>query len=87
MSVTLPFYPGCIASTVSVDSYGIFEFPMALLNYSIPYTMRINIARSGYQPISADYFVGGFPIANSLDIGTFMFYQSDNQSKYIHINW
>lgn len=41
ISVSMPFFRTCPAKSVNVDSNGIFQFKMPLLNNSVPYTMSI----------------------------------------------
>lgn len=78
MTVSLPYYPGCKVQNVSPDKNGIFEFNMTVLNDSIPYTMRLEASKIGFDPIVVDYFVGGYPDADIVELGTFSFYKNDN---------
>lgn len=59
----LYFKGGCQSLTVTPDNRGIFEFNMTLLNNTIPYTMRIEANKTGFDPIIFDFFVGGYPLA------------------------
>jgi len=43
--------------------------------------MKIEATKAGYSPISADFFVGGYPITDKVELGTFSFFQTDNKSK------
>ena len=74
LSVSLPFYKGCQTQTVTVDGHGIFEFNMTILNTSIPYTMRLDANKTGFDRIVVDYFVGGYPISDIVELGSFAFY-------------
>ena len=80
LKVYLPFFDGCPAQNVNVDSYGIFEFNMSILNASIPYTMRLEGNKPNFEKIVSDYFVGGYPISDKVEMGSFMFYKKDNNS-------
>src|SRR3569833_2500558 len=52
---------------------------MTLLNASIPYTMRLEATKTSFQQISTDYFVGGYPISDRVEMGSFAFIQADNK--------
>jgi hypothetical protein len=54
---------------------------MTMLNQSIPYTMKIEATKTGYQPIIVDFFVGGYPITDKVELGTYAFYQTDNKGN------
>jgi hypothetical protein len=51
---------------------------MTILNGTIPYLMKIHAEKPNYPPIVFDYFVGGYPRAHNVDMGSFAFYVSDN---------
>ena len=42
---------------------------MTVLNQSIPYTMRIEAEKTGYVATSLDYFVGGIPNLDKVELG------------------
>lgn len=40
--------------------------------------MKIDATKPNYEPLTVDYFVGGYPITDKVELGQFAFYQSDN---------
>ena len=74
VTVSLPYSPGCPVIPVAVDQSGIFAFNMTVLNGSIPYTIRVQATRKAFPPIVFDYFVGGYPLASVVEMGTYAFY-------------
>jgi hypothetical protein len=60
----------CPPLIVPVDSHGIYEFNMSILNSSIPYIMHMNAYKIGYETINMDYFVGGYPNAVHVEMGS-----------------
>lgn len=60
---------------------GIFEFNMTVLNSSIPYTMRLHASKPLFNDIDSDYFVGGYPTTDRVELGSFLFYAPDTASK------
>eukprot|EP00349_Pseudokeronopsis_sp_Brazil_P010707 CAMPEP_0202978818 /NCGR_PEP_ID=MMETSP1396-20130829/85135_1 /ASSEMBLY_ACC=CAM_ASM_000872 /TAXON_ID= /ORGANISM="Pseudokeronopsis sp., Strain Brazil" /LENGTH=172 /DNA_ID=CAMNT_0049717957 /DNA_START=261 /DNA_END=779 /DNA_ORIENTATION=- len=56
---------------------------MTLLNNSIPYTARVSLTKKGFSDITFDFFVGGFPIAPTIELGTYVFFQSDQKQHNV----
>lgn len=83
VKVSLPNYSGCPHITVPIDSHGVFEFNMSILNGTIPYLMKIHSTRPGFPKIVFDYFVGGFPRSTVVEMGTYSFYKSDVQQHNV----
>lgn len=77
----MPFSNKCPAQVVKVGNGGVIEFNMTILNQSIPYTLRVTAERKNYQPIVFDYFVGGYPNAERVEMGVYVFYVADTKSK------
>jgi hypothetical protein len=48
VQVALPFFAGCDPITVAIDSHGVFEYNMSILNGTIPYLMKITATRSNF---------------------------------------
>jgi hypothetical protein len=48
VTVSYPYFKDCPAIAVPVDSHGIFEFNMTILNMSIPYLIKVKAERSSY---------------------------------------
>lgn len=40
--------------------------------------MRIEATKNNFDPIGIDYFVGGYPNTDKIELGTFSFYKGDN---------
>lgn len=78
LQVSLPYFSGCQVQHVTPDKFGIFEFNMSVLNETIPYTMRLEAQKSNFDPVFVDYFVGGYPNTDVVELGTFSFYKGDN---------
>ncbi len=78
VAVSMPFFSGCGVINVPVNNHGIFEFNMTVLNYTIPYLMKIKADKGNSSSIVFDYFVGGFPRSTSVEMGTYSFYTPDN---------
>ena len=51
---------------------------MTVLNGTIPYMMRVSGTKPGFNPLSIDYFVGGYPISNKVELGPLIFIKGDN---------
>jgi hypothetical protein len=77
LQVTLPYFKGCEAINVPVDSHGVFEYNMSILNGTIPYLMKITANRTSFSPVVFDYFVGGFPRSSTVEMGTYSFFTPD----------
>jgi hypothetical protein len=58
---------------------------MPLLNNSIPYLMRIELAKTGYQDSLLDYFVGGFPVTDKTELGSIVLYKSSNHGPSFNL--
>jgi hypothetical protein len=78
MSVSLPYFKGCQAYNVTPDSHGVFDVNLTVLNSTIPYTIRVSAQKTGFDPINVDYFVGGYPITDKVELGSFAFVKGDN---------
>lgn len=74
VTVTTPNFKGCKAITVPVGAKGIIEFNMSTLNQTIPYLIKVQAERATYQPIVFDYFVGGYPLTDKVEMGTYSFF-------------
>ena len=84
VSVSKPNFKDCTPIPVSIDSHGVFEFNITLLNMSIPYLIKVTAEKPMYsQPITFDYFVGGLPHADIVEMGTYAFYMSDNKQHNV----
>ena len=82
--VTYAFSKQCAPVAVPVDAHGIFEFKMPILNQSVPYTMKVSATHKKYTtPVVFDYFVGGFPRTDTVEMGTYAFYTPDNASHNV----
>ena len=60
-----------------MDGNGIFEQNLTLLNTTIPYMIRIWVNKTGFDPLSIDYFVGGYPLTNVVEIGGLLLVKGD----------
>ena len=78
VQVSMPYFKGCSVQTITSDTHGIFEFNMTVLNYTIPYTMRLEATKTNFDNIGVDYFVGGYPNTDIVELGTFSFYKGDS---------
>ncbi len=50
---------------------------MPLLFNNIPYLIKLEASRPSYETISTDYFVGGFPNGDTVEMGSFMFVKNE----------
>ena len=83
LQFTFPYSKGCAPIAVTADANGVFETNLTLLNTSIPYTIRIQATKPSFDPISVDYFVGGYPTAVKVELGSFIFVKSDTASTLL----
>jgi len=72
LKVSMPFFKGCKVLSVPVDVHGIFEFNMTLLKNSVPYLIKLDGQRAGFENFLMDYFVSGFPLASKVEMGQFL---------------
>jgi hypothetical protein len=56
---------------------------MTVLNGTIPYLMKIQASRTGFTTIVFDYFVGGYPRSNNVEMGTYAFYTPDQSTHNV----
>lgn len=84
--VWLPFSPGCEAQSFAIDQNGLFQFNMPVLNNSIPYLMRMEFSKNGYESAQMDYFVGGFPISDQMHVGSIVLYKKQSQKAEFNLH-
>jgi len=56
---------------------------MTVLNSTIPYLMKIKADKGYYSSIVFDYYVGGYPITDKVELGSYAFYTSDNKTHNV----
>jgi len=83
LTVSYPDFKDCPKFNVPVDNHGVFEFNMTILNQSIPYLIKVQAERTLFPTITFDYFVGGYPRADKVEMGTYAFYISDNKQHNV----
>jgi len=83
LQISQPHSRACPVIPVTVDSHGVFEYNMTLLNLTVPYLMKIQADKGNYQSIIFDYYVGGFPRTDRVELGSYAFYTSDNKNHNV----
>jgi hypothetical protein len=83
VTAELPYFKKCGTRVASMDSNGIFQFSLPILNGTIPYIMSVNINKGGLVPVNFEYIVGGNPQQNSevVELGQYRLIKPENKGK------